>query len=204
VACWSCAAEVPPGAPACGACGRLQPVDPRDDPFSLLGLPRAFAIDPEELDGAWRERSRRVHPDRFAKAEPRERRLALERATRLNDAHRLLRDWRARAACLLALAGREPLGGARDVHDPGFLEEQLALREALAVARADGDAARLDALAREGRRRLDELRAEVGALLAGGAAAGDRARDVARLLARARYFDHLTAEAGRGAAPAAR
>ena len=128
--------------------------------------------------------------------------MALERATRLNDAHRVLRDWRQRAAYLVRLAGEEPFGD-RFAHDPGFLEEQLELREALALARADGDAARLAELARDASGRLATLEGELAALFDDEAWYSDHAGDVARRLSRARYFENLAAEAGRAAALAA-
>jgi molecular chaperone HscB len=186
---------------ACAACGRLQPVDRREDPFSLLGLPRQFAVDPADVERRFRERSRRVHPDRFAKAEPRERRLALERATALNDAHRVIRDWRRRAAYLARLAGHDPHADARAVHDPAFLEEQLALREALALARTAGDAARLGALAADARARLVALETELGRRFDDEGWYSDHAALIARLIARARYYENLADEAERAAAP---
>jgi molecular chaperone HscB len=199
--CWACKAAVALGEQACPACRKLQPVDRREDYFSLLGLPREYALDSAELEARFRERSRAIHPDRFAKAPPRERRLALERATRLNDAHRVLRDWRQRAAYLLRLAGLEPFGDPRFAHDPEFLEEQLELREELAVARADGDAGRLAAIARGARDRLEALEADVRALLGEERWYSELAADVAHRLARGRYYDNVAAEAERAAAP---
>jgi molecular chaperone HscB len=198
--CWSCAARVPLGEFLCPSCHRIQPVDRREDSFSLFGLPRTFAVDPPEVERRFRERSRTVHPDRFAKADVRERRFALERATRLNDAHRVLRDWRQRAAYLLRLAGQEPFGDPRFAHDPAFLEEQLELREGLAVAQSDGDGARLEAIARDARARLTRLEGELAALFDDDRWYSDHAADVARRLSRARYFENLAAEAERAAA----
>ena len=82
---------MPEGTVFCPSCRKIQPVGRNEDPFSLLGLPREFELDARELERRFRELSRQLHPDRFARAEPRERRLSLERATRLNDALRALR-----------------------------------------------------------------------------------------------------------------
>lgn len=194
-------ADVKLGEPACAACGKLQPVDRREDHFSLFGLPRVYGVELADVERRFRERSRRVHPDRFAKAEPRERRFALERATRLNDAHRVLRDWRQRAGYLLRLASQDPFGNSRAVHDPEFLEEQLELREALALAQADGDVERLRALARGAVERLAALEQELARMFEDERWFSDHAADVARRLARARYYENLAADAERAAAP---
>jgi molecular chaperone HscB len=200
--CWSCKEEVALGDPVCAACRRIQPVDRREDHFSLLDLPREFGVDLADVERRFRDRSRLVHPDRFAKAEPRERRLSLERATRLNDACRVIRDWRQRAAYLLRLAIQDPFRDASTVHDPEFLEEQLELRETLALARMDGDVPRLQGLARDARERLVRLEQELLALFGDERWYSDHAADVAHRLARARYYENVAAEAERAAAPA--
>ena len=177
-------------------------MDRREDHFSLLALPREFGVLLADVEQRFRDRSRQVHPDRFAKAEPRERRLALERATRLNDAYRVIRDWRQRAAYLLRLASQDPFGDTRGVHDAEFLEEQLELREALALAKMDGDLPRLQELARDAAERLVRLERELGELFHDERWYSDHAGDVARRLARARYYDNVVVEAERAAAPA--
>ena len=191
------------GEPACPSCGKLQPVDRREDHFSLLDLPREFGVELADVERRFRDRSRQVHPDRFARVEPRERRLALERSTRLNDASRVIRDWRQRAAYLLKLASQDPFGDARavGVHDPGFLEEQLELREALALATQDGDVPRLEELAHDAGERLVSLERELRALFDDERWYSDHAAEVAHRLARARYYENLVAEAERATAP---
>ena len=201
MACWSCRADVPIGQPLCPTCRKIQPVDRREDYFSLFDLPRVFGLDLGVVEARFRERSRLVHPDRFAKADARERRLALERSTRLNDAHRALRDWRQRAAYLVRLAGMEPFGDPRFARDPEFLEEQLELREALAIAQAAADRERLGELARDARARLAELERELARLFDDERWYSEHAADVAHRLARARYYENLAAEAERAAAP---
>ncbi len=200
--CWSCKAEVAAGTPLCPACRKLQPVARSEDYFSLLGLAREYAIDLAELDRRFRELSRQLHPDRFARAEPRERRLSLERATRLNDAYRYLRDWRLRAAYLLKLAGTDPFVEARSYADPEFLEEQLEWREGLAIAIADGDAGRLRRIAEDARERLRRLEEEVARRFADEGWYSDLPVDIARRLSRARYYENIIADAERASAAA--
>jgi molecular chaperone HscB len=181
----------------CGSCRRIQPVGRTEDYYSLFDLPREFALDRAELERRFRERSRQLHPDRFARAEPKERRLSLERATRLNDAHRVLKDWRLRAAYLLKLAGQDVFGEGRTFADPEFLEEQLEWRESLALARADGDAAALTGIAARARFRLAALEAEVAAFFEDPEWFSEMVWEIARRLSRARYYDNIVSDAER-------
>ncbi len=104
------------------------------------------------LDAAFRGRSLQVHPDRFARASDRERRLAAERTAAVNEAHRTLRSPQARAEYLLTLAG-VPLDGPTD---PSLLMELMESREAA----EESPAARAELLQRtdaERARLLEEL-----------------------------------------------
>jgi len=193
VSCWSCQAEPPPGAPFCG-CGRLQPPPGAFDPFAALGLP--CALDPGPVEEAHRQRARQLHPDRFARASPQEKRLALLWATRLNDARRALAERRGRAAWLLRLRGREPLAPLA-ARDAAFLEEQLALRERLAQGRAGGDERVRGEVAASAEAQLAAIDSELGRLL-GPAEPGEEAlAAAAACLVRARFLTALAAEAGR-------
>ncbi|HET7824377.1 MAG TPA: Fe-S protein assembly co-chaperone HscB [Anaeromyxobacter sp.] len=202
--CWSCKLDVAEGTVFCPSCRKIQPVGRNEDHFSLLGLDREYALDPAVLDRRFRELSRQLHPDRFARAEPRERRLSLERATRLNDAHRSLKDWRRRAAYLLKLAGTDVFAEGRTFADPDFLEEQLEWREKLAIAQADGDGAALEAIAADARQRLSRLESGVARLFADERWFSDLPVDIARRLSRARYYDNIVADAERASGSAAR
>jgi molecular chaperone HscB len=200
VVCWSCKAEVAEGTVFCPACRKIQPVGRNEDHFSLFGLSREYALEVGELERRFRERSRQLHPDRFARAEPRERRLSLERATRLNDAYRTLKDWRLRAGFLLRLAGSDVFAEGRTYADPDFLEEQLEWREALALAQADGDEARLRGIGEAARERLRGLEDQVAERFADERWYSDLSVDIARRLSRARYYDNIVADAERARA----
>ena len=132
-------------------------IDFSQDYFTLFGLPRRYRLDPatlDKLETAYRALQRRVHPDRYAAAGETDRRLALQSATRVNEAYRALKDPVRRAQHLLSLHGIETLGETDTALPGAFLQEQLARREALAEAEAEGDARRLAEL-------LEETRAEV-------------------------------------------
>ncbi len=121
------------------------------DKFTVLGVPKTFALGAAELEQRYRDLSRKLHPDRFAKASPEERMRSLQAATTLNEAHRTLKRDVPRAEYLLSLLGRQIDDNERV--DPAFLMEVMELREGLAEAKAEGDARRVDAMGAEMRER---------------------------------------------------
>lgn len=104
--------------------------------FSLLGLAPSYEIDLNALEKAFFERSKELHPDRYASAPAAERVVALTKARALNDAYQTLKKPVPRAEYLLARAGVTI--GDNERLDPEFLMEILELREALAEARQAG------------------------------------------------------------------
>jgi molecular chaperone HscB len=116
------------------------------DHFELLGLPLAYGIDPSRLESGYRQLQTRVHPDRFAAGTEAERRVAMQWATRANEAYRTLRDPVARARYLLSLKGFDTGEETNTAMPADFLMQQMEWREAVAEASAKQDAARLEAL----------------------------------------------------------
>jgi molecular chaperone HscB len=147
------------------------------DKFSVLGLQPSFD-EPAGLDESFRTLSRKLHPDRFARATPQERRYSLEQTTLLNDAYRTIKDPVRRAEHLLALRG---IKGDPKM-SPEFLEQTLEDREKLLEAKTSGEP--LDELAAGVRERRDRTLREVRTLVENG---GDLAQ-AAELLARMRYY----------------
>ena len=142
------------------------------DKFAILGVPRRYDLSSEELEARYRELSRQVHPDRFAKAAPAERLRALTASTALNDAYRALKTPLGRAAHLLELGGLKL--SEKDTVPQELLLEILELREALGEAKADDDQPRVRELTDEmtarreaSMRRIDEIFAAGGGDLAG-------------------------------------
>jgi molecular chaperone HscB len=103
------------------------------DAFGLLGLPAQFDLDPQVIEKAFHDKSKDLHPDRFASAPAAERVAALSRSRALNDAYKTLKNPVGRAEYLLARAGVTI--GDNERLDPTFLMEILELREELASAR---------------------------------------------------------------------
>lgn len=114
--------------------------------FELMGLPVAFAIDTDVLERGYRDLQSRVHPDRFASAPGPEKRVAMQWATRANEAYRTLRDPVSRARYLLSLKGFDTGEETNTAMPPDFLMQQMELREAAAEARAARDAPALEGL----------------------------------------------------------
>ena len=104
------------------------------DDFDIFDLPRRFALDRAELDARRRRLQAEVHPDRFAAADPASRRMAMQRAVRVNEAYERLKDPLRRAACLCELNGAPIRAEDNTAMPTDFLVQQMAWREALEVA----------------------------------------------------------------------
>jgi molecular chaperone HscB len=128
-----------------------------DDYFTLFGLPRAQALDLESLEQSFRAVQSNVHPDKHAHASDADRRLAMQWATRVNEAFQTLKSPGKRARYLLHLLGHDPQIESNTAMPAEFLMNQMELREAVMEARAAADEAALEAVRS---RLLDEIRAD--------------------------------------------
>lgn len=99
--------------------------------FELFGLPVSFEVDITSLTDRYRDLQRSVHPDRFANATDRERRLSMQQASLINEANRALKDPLQRARYLLSLNGVDIHDESNTAMDGMFLMEQMELREEL-------------------------------------------------------------------------
>ena len=107
--------------------------------FELFGLPVDFAVDIERLAAHYRELQKAVHPDRFANASDRDRRLAVQQAALINEAFHTLKTPLKRARYLLQLNGVIFEDEKETTMDPAFLMEQMELREALADVKTSSE-----------------------------------------------------------------
>lgn len=115
-----------------------------DTYFSLLGLALSFEIDKQTLTQNYHEIQKSIHPDNFASAGDRERRLSVQKAAQINDALETLKNPVKRSIYLLSLQGID-IGENDGGVDPAFLMEQMELRENLAqVGDKDDPLAELD------------------------------------------------------------
>ncbi len=114
--------------------------------FELFNLAPRFAVDTAALDGAYRDVQSRVHPDKFVNATDAEKRVAMQWATRANEAYQTLKNPQKRARYLCELHGVDLQTESNTAMPMAFLMQQMEWREALAEARAGKDADALDGL----------------------------------------------------------
>ena len=114
--------------------------------FDLFQLPARFTLDMGALDAAYRDVQGQVHPDRFVNATDAEKRVAMQWATRANEAYQTLKNPMKRARYLCEQNGVDLQTESNTAMPLDFLMQQMEWRDALGEARADKDAEALDAL----------------------------------------------------------
>lgn len=155
--------------------------------FELLGLPARFDLDPSQIESAFFDRSKELHPDRFASAPPAERVAALQRSRALNDAYQTLKKPVGRAEYLLERAGVTI--GDNERLEPEMIMRVLELREELAAARAQKDLETVGRLQGQMAKRRDQAIHELGERFAANDTAGAK-----RVLISLRYIDRYLEE----------
>lgn len=116
------------------------------DHFALFGIERAQGIDAGALEARYREVQTRVHPDKHAHASDADQRLAMQWATRVNEAYQTLKSPLARARYLLQLLGHDAQVESNTAMPLEFLVAQMELREAVAEAKVGADDTALERL----------------------------------------------------------
>jgi molecular chaperone HscB len=99
--------------------------------FALFGLPMRYRVNGSLLADRYRALQGTLHPDRFAAAGEREKRLSLQASAHVNQAYQTLRDPLERARYLVSLHLDGSADEKESTQDMGFLMEQMELREAL-------------------------------------------------------------------------
>jgi molecular chaperone HscB len=213
VACWSCAVAHNDITLFCPHCSKIQP-PPGGDYFSVFDLEQRLDLDLAALEHEFHRLSRKVHPDRFARAGDNERQWSLADTALLNDAYRTLKDPLHRTEYLLKLQGAEigeefAAANGKDRKDPSrvpadLLEEVFELNmqlEEMRMARKLGETdSELQAGLEQAKRKFDALQQEVDQDLRkewhvwdeGDAAARKKAeKTMVSLLDRRRYLSNL-------------
>ena len=158
--------------------------------FELFGIEPSVDVDLLALEAKHRALSLELHPDR--QADPKARRLAVDKTVTLNDAMKALKDPVRRAFYLLKLKGvdleRDDAGGQRQM-PMEFLEEVMERREALEAVRAKKDVAQAQAMAVE----VESLK-EKALVAAQSALKGEDVKEATHQLGRVRYFTRFLEE----------
>ena len=210
VACWSCAVAHNEATLFCPHCSKIQPPSGGDF-FSVFGLKPCLNLDLMGLEHEFHRLSRKLHPDRFARAGENEKQWSLADTALLNDAYRTLKDPIHRTEYLLKLHGAE-IGeehSGKDRKDPSrvpadLLEEvfdlNMQLEEMRAATKMGEDDPALQANLEQAKAKfnglLDEvdenLRAQWNTWDAGDAGARAAAqKEMVALLDRRRYLNNL-------------
>ena len=210
IACWSCFIGHNDSTLFCPHCSKIQP-PPGGDFFQVFGLERRFSVDLPTLEHEFHRLSRKVHPDRFARAGENERQWSLADTALLNDAYRTLKDPLHRTEYLLKLEGAE-IGeeeSGKDRKDPSrvpadLLEEVFELNmqlEEMRRSRKSGEQdQQLQASLEQAKRKFDVLLNDVDRELrmqwqlwdeSGAAARKTAQKTMVALLDRRRYLSNL-------------
>ncbi len=126
VACWSCSVAHNDATLFCPHCSKIQP-PPGGDYFSVFGMVPRLDLDLATLEHEFHRLSRKLHPDRFARALDNEKQWSLADTALLNDAYRTLKEPLRRTEYLLKLHGAE-IGeehSGKDRKDPSRVPADL-------------------------------------------------------------------------------
>ena len=129
--------------------------------FELFNLPPQFAVDGGALDSAYRDVQSRVHPDKFVNATDAEKRVAMQWATRANEAYQTLKNPQKRAQYMCELAGVDLQTESNTAMPMAFLMQQMEWREELGDARAGKDSDALESLDKQLRNARKEQLAQI-------------------------------------------
>jgi molecular chaperone HscB len=136
--------------------------------FELFHLAPQFALDMGALDAAYREVQNRVHPDKFVSAGDAEKRVAMQWATRANEAYQTLKNPLKRATYMCELHGVDLRSESNTAMPMAFLMQQMEWREALEDARMQKDVAALGMLESQLRQQRAALLTQINAVLDAG------------------------------------
>ena len=213
IACWSCSVAHNDATLFCPHCSKIQPPT-GGDYFSVFGIEPRLDLDLNALESEFHRLSRKLHPDRFARAGENEKQWSLADTALLNDAYRTLKDPITRTEYLLKLHGAEigELHAGKDrkgQDDPSrvpadLLEEvfdlNMQLEEMRMARQAEETDVVLEASLTEAKKKFDgllnavnkDLRAQWKVWDEGDATARQAAQStMVKLLDRRRYLSNL-------------
>ena len=122
----------------CFSCNSLQTISDDIDHFEVMGLPRCFEIDSDELEILYQRLTLEIHPDFFGAASEEQKRLSEKSSVMLNAAYSTLREPASRARYLLSLFAK---GNSLQTNElpEGFLQDMFIFQESLDEMIESGD-----------------------------------------------------------------
>ena len=99
--------------------------------FELFDIPVSWQVSLKDIKNKQRSLQQQFHPDLFVNCSNNEKRLAVERAAKINEAYRALSSPLSRAKHLLSIYGHDTNNENFVSSDTAFLIEQIEYREAL-------------------------------------------------------------------------
>lgn len=115
----------------CRGCGAIQPAAPDRNYFRVLGMASpSFNIDNRQLEAAYKDFQKLLHPDKFSTASQTERQFSDEQAALVNQAYSTLKVPLRRAQYMLQLHGISHDEATGPV-DPALLMRVMEDREAV-------------------------------------------------------------------------
>ena len=114
----------------CFSCNSLQNISDDIDHFEVMGLPRCFEIESEELESLYQRLTLELHPDFFGAAPEEQKQLSEKYSVMLNAAYSTLREPSSRATYLMSLFARGKILQT-DKLPEGFLQEMFFFQESL-------------------------------------------------------------------------
>eukprot|EP00656_Telonema_subtile_P039560 TRINITY_DN44656_c0_g2_i1.p1 TRINITY_DN44656_c0_g2~~TRINITY_DN44656_c0_g2_i1.p1 ORF type:complete len:253 (-),score=29.80 TRINITY_DN44656_c0_g2_i1:235-993(-) len=125
--CWVCGSQLSPSHSVFCPSQHLQPPSESSNHFERLACERRFDIDHDQLQSAYKDRQKQLHPDRFANRQE-EQELAHQHASLLNIAYSALRTPHTRATYLLSLENIDIGDEGKSLDDVELLSEIMELR----------------------------------------------------------------------------
>jgi len=161
--------------------------------FELFNLSPAFNLDPAQLAKTNQTLQLLTHPDKFATAGERDKRIALQKNAQVNDAYQVLKSPLRRAEHMLELRGVELKHEQQTMQDGMFLMQQMQWREQLEEVDSTADPlSELDGLDMEIEQHIQQHLVQLESLLFEHSASSDDAG--ANVVRKLKFFYKLKNE----------
>lgn len=151
--------------------------------FGILGFKPSYELNVQDIDKAYRDLQRLLHPDVFAQAAPEVLELAQQHSARANEAAKVLRSALLRGHHILELKGVKALAEDQRIEDMEMMMEVMEVSEELEEA-ATQEA--VDALAEANHGKMRGVEADISKALR-----DDATDEVRRLLESLQMYTRL-------------